>query len=107
MSSHQLVTKAFWLFPLILQAAITLVMIRRKLVTIFPFFFSYTIAVFSKEIALMFVPYGRHAYALIYWYAEALVALLGFAVVFEILQNILPPSPSLKFVLNVVWVFGT
>jgi hypothetical protein len=107
MNSRQLLTDAFWLLPLILQAAIALVMIRRKLVTIFPFFFSYTIAVFSKDIALMFVPYGRHAYALVYWYAEALAVSLGFAVIFEILRNILPPSASLKFVLNAVWVLAT
>lgn len=107
MSFMHFVTDVLWLLPLILQAAIALVMIRRKLVTIFPFFFTYTTGVFSKEIALMFVPYGRHAYALIYWYAEALVALLGFAVIFEILWNILPPSGSLKFVLNVVWILAS
>jgi hypothetical protein len=106
MTFHYLVTKIFWLLPLTLQAAIAFVMIKRGRVIVFPFFFTYTIAVFLKEIALMFVPYGRHAYALIYWYAEALAIVLAFAVIFEILANILPPSPVLKFVLHVFWTFA-
>lgn len=107
MTFHHLVTEILWLLPVTLQAAIAFVMIRRKLVTVFPFFFSYTIAMFSKEIALMFVPYGRHEYAVIYWYAEAIAVLLGFAVIFEILRHILPSSSSLKMVLNAVWVLAT
>lgn len=106
MTFHDLVTEIFWLLPLILQCAIAFVMIKRKLVMVFPFFFTYTIAVCSKEIVLMFVPYGRHAYALIYWYAEALAILLAFAVIFEILANILPSSPVLKFVLQAFWILG-
>jgi hypothetical protein len=106
MSFHHLVVEILWLLPLILQGAIALVMIQRKLVAVFPFFFSYTIVVFSKEIALRFTPYGRHEYALIYWYGESLSILLGFAVIFEILRNILPASFSLKVLINVVSVLG-
>ena len=81
-------------------------MIKRELASVFPFFLTYTIAVFSKDTVLMFVPYGRHVYALIYWYAEAVVIVLAFAVIFEILGQILPPTPVLKLVLRVFWILG-
>lgn len=107
MSLHQFLTETLSLLPVVLQGAITLVMIRRKLAIIFPFFFSYTAAVLSTSLVLDFLPYGHRAYSLVYWSGDALAVLLGFAVIFEILRHILPSSSSLKMVLNAVWVLAT
>jgi hypothetical protein len=107
MSFHRLVTEILSLLPIILQTVITLVMIWRKLVVVFPFFFSYTIAVLCTDGALVFMPYGHRAYSLVYWSAEALAVLLGLAVIFEILRHILPASPSLNFLLNAVRILAT
>src|ERR1700694_2495613 len=94
MSFPHLVTKTLWVLPLVLQIAIALVMLRRKLITIFPIFFSYTVIVLCREILLLFLKMGK-VYALIYWYGEALSVLLGLAVIFEIVGRILPPRPFL------------
>jgi len=105
MSFPHLLTKTLWVVPLVLQTAIVLGMLRRKLVTVFPFFFTYTVAVLSREVLLLFLKPGK-LYALIYWWGEALAVLLGLAVIFEILGHVLPPSPYLKSVLNCVWTLA-
>jgi hypothetical protein len=104
MSFHYLLTEFLSFFPLILQGLIALVMIRRKLVTIFPFFFSYTVIMLSTSLALDFLPYGHRAYSLLYWSGEALGISLGLAATFEILRHILPPYPSLTVLLTTVGV---
>lgn len=106
MSVQHLATDILWVVPLILQGAIALVMVRRKIVRSFPFFFSYTTAILSTNLVLIFLPYNHRAYSLIYWWSEALAILLGLAVIFEILRRILPSSPAGQFVLNVVRVLA-
>ena len=98
-------TKILWLTPLFLQIAVMFVMLRRRLVGSFPLFFSYTVVIVCRESILLFLRKGG-LYFLIYWWGEALSILLGLAVIFEILAHILPKSPSLKFVLNSVVIFG-
>jgi len=106
MSFSHLVTKTLWVLPLALQMVIALGILRRKLLTIFPVFFGYTAVVLCTDVALMFLPYSRRIYALVYWWGEALAVVLGLAVIFEILGNVLAPSPSLRFVLSSVWILG-
>jgi hypothetical protein len=101
--SH-LLTRTLWVVPLVLQAAIAVVMWRRKLVRIFPIFFSYTVLVPSRDAALLFLTYPKDLYALVYWCGEALAVLLGLGVIFEILRHIFPPYPSLRLVLKPVWI---
>lgn len=106
MSFAHLVTITLWVFPLALQAAIALVMLKRKSVTIFPIFFSYTVLVLSGDTALLFLKYPSNVYTLVYCCKEGLAVLLGLAVIFEILEDILPSSPLIGFVLKSVWIFG-
>jgi hypothetical protein len=106
MSFLQPLTEVLSYLPVIIQSAIVFVLITRKLTKIFPFFFSYTAAVVSTSLVLDFLPYGHRAYSLVYWSGDALAILLGFAVIFEILRYILQ-SPSLKLVLNAVWILAT
>jgi hypothetical protein len=105
MSFSHLVATTLWVLPLALQAAIALVMFRRKQVTLFPIFFCYTVVVFSREFLLLFLNQGNF-YAFVYWCGEAIAVVLGLTVIFEILGNVLPPSTSLRFVLSSVWILG-
>ena len=101
-----LVTRMLWYVPLILQVAIAAVMLRRKLVGIFPVFFCYTALVVSVATVLLFFPTRGRSYALVYWWGDALAVLLGLGVIFETLKNILPPYPFLGLVMKLVWVLG-
>jgi len=103
--SH-LLTRTLWAVPLILQGAITIVMFDRKLVRIFPIFFSYTILVLSRDIVLLFLPYPKNLYSLVYWCGEALAVLLSLGVIFETLRHLLPPYPFLRIILKAVWILG-
>ena len=105
MTFPNLLTKILWLTPLFLQILILFVMLRRKLFGSFPLFFSYTVVIVCREFILLFLKKGS-LYFLIYWWGETLAILLGLAVIFEILAHILPKSPSLRFVLNFVLMFG-
>lgn len=107
MSFSRVVAETLWGLPLVLQAGITVFMGRHKLVNIFPFFFSYSAVVLTTGLALIFLPYGHRAYALVYWSSETLAVLLGLAVVFEILGHVLPRTSSLRFISHCVWVLGS
>lgn len=107
MSFAHLVTMTLWVFPLALQAAIALVMLKRKSVANFPIFFSYTVLVLSGDTALLFLKYPSDIYTLVYCCEEGLAVLLGLAVIFEILGDILPSSPFIGIVLKSVWIFGS
>jgi len=106
MSFAYLVTMTLWVLPLVVQAAIALVMLKRKSVKSFPIFFSYTVLVLTGETALLFMKYPSNIYTLVYCCKEGLAVLLGLAVIFEILGDILPSSPFIRFVLKSVWIFG-
>ena len=99
-------TYALWVFPLVLQVAIMVGMVRRKLVKSFPVFFSYTAVVFFSETGLLFFATSGNLYHRLYSYKEAIAIILGFAVIFEILRHILPPYSSPKFVLSLVLVLA-
>lgn len=103
--SFPYITKILWLTPPLLQTAIMFVMVRRRLVGPFPLFFSYTAVVVFRDVILFFMRKGP-LYFLIFWWGETLAVLLGLAVIFEIAVHILPKSPSLKFVLKAMLIFG-
>ena len=107
MNFSRLVAETLWGLPLVLQAGITVFMGRHKLVKVFPFFFSYSAVVLTTGLALIFLPYGHRAYALVYWSSETLAVLLGLAVIFEILGHVLPKTSSLKFISHCVWILGS
>src|SRR3954467_8453303 len=106
MTFSLLITRTLWILPLALQVAIAVRMLQRRLLKSFPVFFTYTVLVFTTGIALLFFKPNTDRFALIYWCTEALAVLLGFLVIFEILRHIIPPSSSIKFALNFIWVLG-
>lgn len=104
--SH-LLTRTLWAVPLILQSAIAIVMLRRRLVRIFPVFFSYTVSVLSRDVVLLFLAYPKNFYSIVYWCGEALAVLLGLGVIFEALRHLLPPYPFVEIVLKAFWILGS
>jgi hypothetical protein len=106
MNFSHVLTRILWICPLICQAAIVWVMLKRRLVYIFPVFFSYTVVVFSREVILLFLTYPGNPYRLVYWCGEILVVLLGLGVIVEILRHVILPIPSLRFLLSSVWILG-
>ena len=101
-----LLTKTLWILPLVLQVAIAIVMLRRKLVGAFPIFFGYTVLVPTRDIVLLFLRNPGNAYSFVYWWGEAIAVLLSLGVIFEALRHIFPPYPFLGAVLKLVWILG-
>jgi hypothetical protein len=106
MSFSRVVTLTLWFVPLLLLAAIAVVMFRRKLVRRFPIFFTYTVLVFSREVVVFFLPYPGNLYSLVWFCGEALAVLLGLGVIVETLKHVIPAHPFLKLVLQSVWILG-
>jgi hypothetical protein len=107
--AHELaysVIKVAWVLSLLLQAAIALSMLGRRLVSTFPIFFGYTLLeLFTGTVLLFFDTRGNH-YALIYWYSEAVAVLLGLLIIFEVLGHILPSTHASRIVANAVWILS-
>jgi len=101
-----LLTKALWSVPLVLQVAIAIVILRRKLVGVFPIFFAYTVVVSVRETVLFFLPYSGNAYSFVWFWGEALAVLLSLGVIFETLRHIFAAYPFLGVVLKLVWILG-
>jgi hypothetical protein len=103
MSFPLLITRILWGIPLVLQAAILIVMLRRNLARIFPMFFGYTSLVLLSDVALFPFNYRSNVYGIIYWSTEALTALLSLGIIFESLGQILPPSSFRQNLFKLMW----
>jgi hypothetical protein len=106
MISSRLVTDILWILPLALQAAVMFAIVRRKLLRTFPLFFTYTVAVLSREIVLMFLRNPGKLYGQVYWYGEVLNVFLSLGAIFETLRQVLPPYPFLSVMLKAIWTLG-
>jgi multisubunit Na+/H+ antiporter MnhF subunit len=89
-------TTVLRLLPVVLQALIGFVMVRRKLAGVFPVFFTYTVLVPAHDVALLFCRYPGAVYSRIYWWGEAGAILLGIGVVFEIIWHLVRPYSFLR-----------
>src|SRR5205823_3144029 len=77
-----------WIMPIILQAAISCGMIRRKLREQFPLFFHYVLfQSISNGILFVLFHLSYPVYFYTYWSCGVLTAALGFAVIHEIFDN--------------------
>lgn len=97
MSLRLVLSYALWIGPALLQAALAVIMLRRKLHQQFPAFFLYT----SYEVAsfaLLFLVY--HAfwdnYFYVFWACSAIGIALGFAVILEVFSHAFQPYNSLR-----------
>jgi hypothetical protein len=106
MSISYVATKVLWVTPLVLQAAISVVMLQRRLVKIFPVFFSYTVLVLFRETVLLLLRYPGDFYSLFYWCSEALAVLLGLGVILETVKHLFAPYPFLTTLMRLAWIAG-
>ncbi len=103
--SH-LATNVLWLVPLALQCVIAVVMSLRGLARRYPAFFSYTILLPARDVALLFLPYDGRRYSRVYWWGEAGAVLLALGVIVETIWFLIESYPFLRAVFRVFWVVG-
>ncbi len=86
-----------WLLGPLLQTLLVLLMVRRKLRQEFPLFFSYTVFQVLSFV-LKFTSYHRSQleYFYVYWVTSALSLVFGFAVIYEIFQQVFRPYEALR-----------
>jgi hypothetical protein len=104
MNFFRLATYVLWIAPLVLQCVIAVVMLRRRLVGQFPFFFSYTVLLPARDTALTFLPNPGDRYAAVFFGGEAAAILLSFGVIFEISWHFVRRYPFLRLFLRVLWI---
>jgi len=88
-----------WCAQPILQAAVAVVLWRRKVHKLFPVFFSYLLAqlvFFAATFPLYGRPGAYELYFWLFWFAEAVGAILGFKIIHEIFLDVFRPYHALK-----------
>jgi len=94
-----------WIVPILLQAAIAVGMIRRKLHDQFPLFFHYALF-YSLSGSILFILFHlKHypVYFYTYWSFAVVTAALGFAVIHEIFDNAFRPFVALRDLSRVIF----
>src|SRR5229473_8598318 len=99
------ITVALWIAPIIIQSTIVIVMLHRKLVEVFPVFFTYSVLVPAREILLLFVRNHRDLYSSIYFFSEAIVVALSLGVIYEVIWHLIRPYSFLRrFAFRFFWI---
>jgi hypothetical protein len=89
---------ALWIAHPVIQTGIAVVMLRRGLYRKFKFFFAYVVTqvlIFS----LLFPSYLKHnywAFFYLYWFSNAVSAVLGFQVIHEVFLDVFRPFHTLR-----------
>jgi len=89
---------ALWMAHPVLQTGIGIVMLRRGLHRRFKFFFAYIVTQ-ALIFSLIFPSYLRHnywAYFYLYWFGNAVSAVLGFQVIHEVFLDVFRPFHTLR-----------
>lgn len=106
MNFSRLSRDVLWIFPLLLQAAILFVLLRRRLLRRFPVFFAYTAAVVLRECILLFLIYPGKPYAEVYWSGEVVSITLGVSAIFEAFRNLCVARSFATAVFRLVWAIS-
>jgi hypothetical protein len=82
---------ALWLASPLLQGTIFIIMVKNRLYRELPVFFWYTSFHVFRSFALLLIRNAGSvkAYSLIYWPAELISVILGFAVIYELFDHVL------------------
>ncbi len=101
------ITVALWIAPIVIQSVIVIVMLHRKLVEIFPVFFTYSVLVPAREVILLFVRNHPDPYSRIYWFSEAIVVALSLGVIYEVIWHLIRPYSFLRrFAFSFFWTIA-
>lgn len=111
MNIHHVMRTVLWVTPMGLLSLIAVTMVRRRLVRVFPIFFTYTVYVLTRDVVLWFVPTRYpNLYSWIYWVGEAVSILLQLGVIYEVLWYLTGPYEVIRMlaskVFKVVIVIG-
>jgi hypothetical protein len=105
MTAPHAITVALWIAPIVIQSIIVIVMLHRKLVEIFPVFFTYSVLVPAREVILLFVRNHPDPYSRIYWFSEAIVVALSLGVIYEVIWHLIRPYSFLRrFAFSFFWI---
>jgi hypothetical protein len=99
-----------WILPLVLEAAISVAMIRRRLAGQYPAFFSYIVFLPVRGIFLLFFHAGTAHYFSVYWGGKAIAVLLSIGALFETISRVLRTYPYFRRVVfrlfSIIIAFG-
>ena len=99
------ITVALWIAPIVIQSIIVIVMLHRKLVEIFPVFFTYSVLVPAREVLLLFIRNHLDLYSRTYWFSEAIVIALSLGVIYEVIWHLIRPYSFLRrFAFRFFWI---
>ena len=99
------ITVALWIAPIVVQSIIVIFMLHRKLVEVFPVFFTYNVLVPAREVLLLFVRNHPDLYSRIYWFGEAIVVALSLGVIYEVIWHLIRPYSFLRgFAFRFFWI---
>jgi len=99
------ITVALWIAPIVVQSIIVIVMLHRKLVEVFPVFFTYNLLVPAREVLLLFVRNHPDLYSRIYWFSEAILVALSLGVIHEVIWHLIRPYSFLRgFAFRFFWI---
>ena len=100
MDRHPLLYLYLWIAPHVLQVALVVMIVRRKVAREFPAFFVYTVCEVLQFAVLFAIskiePFPENAYAVAWLAGEAVSCALRFAVVYEIFDHVFRSYPALK-----------
>lgn len=86
-----------WLLSPVCQLALMIFMVRRKLTSEFPFFFSYSVfQVISFAVNYSIYHFAPEQYFYAYWTANALGTMLSFLVIYEVFSYAIRPYAGLR-----------
>jgi hypothetical protein len=105
MKASNVITMALWITPIVVQSIIAIVMFHRKLVQIFPVFFTYSVLIPTRESLLFFVRKYPNSYSGTYWLTEAIVVALSLGVICEVIWHVIRPYSYLRrYALRFSWL---
>jgi hypothetical protein len=96
MQTSNVITMALWIAPIAVQSIIAIVMFHRKLVQIFPVFFTYSVLLPTREALLFIVRKSPNLYSGTYWLSEVIVVALSLGVICEVIWHVIRPYSLLR-----------
>ena len=98
---------ALWYGGILLQAAIAVAMIYRRVWRRFPTFFTYTVFLVVRSLLLLVLRrVSLDAYFYVYWGGELLSWALGLAVIQEVMQQLFAPYQAITRLATVLFRWG-
>ncbi|HWZ43310.1 MAG TPA: hypothetical protein VNW97_07520 [Candidatus Saccharimonadales bacterium] len=111
-------TNILWLAAPILQAGLAVILVRREAHRIFRVFFAYTLFAIFAETMLFVLRNDAVAFFYVRWSTEAIYALLGLAVLYEVFDHLFrhlyylrgfkllfPGTALVSLALSTLWIF--